>query len=200
MKIAREARKTRVIRPATSNQLPQALQQQPRQRADQPSSQNRSQKSVQKSSNMKAGTPDQQKEPQTEPMNTKRALRPGTQYQISHSNAKPTPRSTKLEPKNNQRTLTSRQARPRTPDHHPRPPKQTSNVRFPLVLRTGIPIRDAVEPKFLVHSVRSTLLAFPAAPRAPTCCCSCDFLALVGVPAPGNFPGPVVCTSRSADA
>ena len=133
MKIAREARKTRVIRPATSNQLPQALQQQPRQRADQPSSQNRSQKSVQKSSNMKAGTPDQQKEPQTEPMNTKRALRPGTQYQISHSNAKPTPRSTKLEPKNNQRTLTSRQARPRTPDHHPRPPKQTSNVRFPLV-------------------------------------------------------------------
>ena len=98
MKIAREARKTRVIRPATSNQLPQALQQQPRQRADQPSSQNRSQKSVQKSSNMKAGTPDQQKEPQTEPMNTKRALRPGTQYQISHSNAKPTPRSTKLEP------------------------------------------------------------------------------------------------------
>ena len=196
MKIAREARKTRVIRPATSNQLPQALQQQPRQRADQPSSQ----KSLQKSTNMKAGTPDQQKEAQTEPMNTKRALRPGTQYQISHSNAKPTPRSTKLEPKNNQRTLTSRQARPRAADHHPRAPKHTSNVRFSLVLGIGIPIRGAVEPKFLVHSVRSPLLALPAAPRAPTCCYSCDFLALVGVPAPGNFPGPVVCTSKSADA
>ena len=86
---------------------------------DQPSSQNSSQKSFQKASkyDLKAGTPDQQKESQTDTHEHQTAPRPAELHpihQISNRNAKPKPRSARLEPNNNEKAPKSRKARPKS--------------------------------------------------------------------------------------